>query len=354
MKRGWFGLAAALSFFGTAQASESLSVVQACEGVIAIAAAPRVEACSVLLMAQGLSAEQKAFVHYYRALAQQDLGKYDDALTDLDTALGITPSLWPARWIRAGIHHAKRNNAAALSDWDEVIRAAPPLTAADSQRGIVLNHIGRFDESMAAATRALKSDAPSIVQARLHETLAQEYEVRGKFAEAAGEIDRAIKLNDKAPQAFTTLGRINYLRQDWRGAVDALKRSLELDHGDLYAMLWLALARAHLGDNLAAELRRLSAGAELSAWPGPILRVLMGDLTVERVLMPDFPKFWPSADRAKAAQCELSFFRAQAALLSGDRDQAVALLEAAVATNIIEYIEYRSARLQLAQLGRGQ
>jgi lipoprotein NlpI len=230
----------------------------------------------------------------------------------------------------------------------------PSLQVALTDRAVVESHLDRPHDAIADLTNDLQMGGTNQVLAEIYVARAQEYENLGQWSDVLSDTDRAVALNDKDANLFATLGRANFMMQDWPGAVRAFKRSLEINPRNLYTMLWLALARGHLGDPVPQELRRISAGVDLSGWPGPIIRALLGDVPMESIRLPSSPQEggWSEQDQILGEKCELAFYWGEYLLLRGEMGRAGEQLSAATKTGIIEYLEYRAARHELARLAQ--
>ena len=127
-------------------------------------------------------------------------------------------------------------------------------------------------------------------------------------------------------------------------AIGDLMKSLGLAPKDMYTAMWVYIADAHGGKDAKAELAALTQGWDLSAWPGPLVAVLRGDMKPDAIVMPTHTESWGAARDA----CERDFYLGEKALFDGDKARAAELFRAARDTHITEYIEYAAA---VAELG---
>ena len=81
------------------------------------------------------------------------------------------------------------------------------------------------------------------------------------------------------------------------------------------------------GHDDAQQFARVAAAADLSKWPGPVLKLDLGQMTASEVMMAAAS---PGTDRQKKWQvCEANYFTGEDALLHHQRTTALARLKAA-------------------------
>jgi lipoprotein NlpI len=109
-------------------------------------------------------------------------------------------------------------------------------------------------------------------------------------------------------------------------AVADLNQAVELNPKNAYAALWLDIAdrRSYLPSRLAETATRI----DLSQWPGPVIRLYLGQLTPAAVftLADD-----PNAKTKKGLLCQANFFIGEMALQHGARDDAMRLFRSVIA-----------------------
>lgn len=325
--------------------------IQQCRGFIA--PDQRVRACTSLLEGGGLTAAESALGHYFRGFARHDLGQEDLALADFDAAIGLDATIWPAYWARAVLRGARRDYTKAAEDWSEVIRHYPRIVAAYSSRAEVLDDSGRGSEALADYSKAIELAGAKDNLAQLHIDRAIAYENERQYDKAMADFNDGIDRGNHNARAYAARGRVEFLHGDNAAALADFTKAAEIDQQDDYVLLWLYLAEAHAGGSDAmAQLRQRARQRDLQAWPGPIVRAVLGELKPEQVVPPPQPRAWPEAARRAGAQCELSFYLGEQKLLQHERERATQLFRGAIATGVTEYIEYRAAGYELQRLSR--
>jgi lipoprotein NlpI len=110
-------------------------------------------------------------------------------------------------------------------------------------------------------------------------------------------------------------------------------------------MLHLVMKRQ--GQDDAAQLAQVAAAGDLSKWPGPVLKLYLGQMTTEDVMKA------ANSDIAmqKWRVCEANYFTGEDALLHHQQATALARLDAARDGCPKGDTEYRAALAELNGLG---
>jgi tetratricopeptide (TPR) repeat protein len=326
-----------------------------------------------------------------RASARLALGRSEEALADLDKALALDPSAFSYR-NRAVTRRRLGDYAGAMSDLDQALALDPTdldvleargvvqsdlgdLVAAERefQRGLELDPSqGRFWRGRGLSRRYLGQLLPALADfeqaLRLHTEpafLFERGELRWMLGDVLGTLEDMEAVIRSQPeraeawinrgQAHQRLGRYEQALSDFREAeqrgrrgtaqliaralalagdreraLAVLRQELESDHADAYTALWLA----GLGGD-RAPLSRFSDGEE---WIQAVARHYQqgGDATALLA-------------RARAAEsvitraqqlCEAHCYLGLEAELVGERESALAHYHLAVATGVLEYVEY--------------
>lgn len=333
-----------------AQAPAQGSAIQQCRGTVP--ADQRAKACTAVLESTGLTPREAALGHYFRGFAERDLHQDDAALTDFEAAIRLDADLWPAYWVRAELLEPRRNYEKAAGDWTEVIRHNARMTRAYAKRGVDLDYLGRSADAVADFSKAIELAQSKDNVAGFYVDRAGAFEGDHQLDKALADYNQSISRDSRSRAAYVGRGRVEFLRGDYAAAIADLTKAADIDRSDGYAVLWLYLAEARAGQSTPAQLRQRAGQMDLKAWPGPILRVLLGDAKAEQVEPPQQPATWPEAIRKAGAQCELSYYLGEVKLLQHQDAKAAALFRAAIATDVKEYVEYRAAAYELQRLGR--
>lgn len=282
--------------------------------------------------------------YYLLGAAHIGKGDTDAAIADFTAALKINPREVAVLNERANAYFGKRDWDRALADYTAAIAAAPKNPTLYHNRGEVwriTNDLRRARDDFDTAIR-LKPDYSSAYVRRGFIRVAQR-----DLKNALADFDKAVQL-DGSPAILSQRGIARFYAGRYRDAESDLAASVAGEPGNAYGVLWLHLARRHQGNNDVATLREQSRALNLSAFPGPIIRFYLGEVTMDDVLI--------AAKRGTLQQqreqlCEASFYLGEQSLLRGNRDEAVRLYRQAIGTGLTYFYEYQGAAVAMQRLG---
>jgi Tfp pilus assembly protein PilF/predicted AlkP superfamily pyrophosphatase or phosphodiesterase len=145
------------------------------------------------------------------------LGRYDEALEELDEAIALEPLNVEAYHNRAVIHERRQDRTAAVSDYQTAVRYNPqyePSLRALVRLGAPLPQAPRSDEER----RALGLADEAARAAR-----------RADYDEAARKLDAAERIAPRLALIQQYRANVAYLRGDRTAAIAALKRALAIE-----------------------------------------------------------------------------------------------------------------------------
>jgi lipoprotein NlpI len=108
------------------------------------------------------------------------------------------------------------------------------------------------------------------------------------------------------------------------------------------------LAQQRSGENGSSDLRQNAANVDLEKWPAQFIRLYLGDLDPDQVLLS-----MPTGNTRynKERLCEAYFFLGEYHLIQGNNSRAADFFENALKTNIYYFIEYIAAKVELERMG---
>lgn len=225
-------------------------------------------------------------------------------------------------------------------------RLSPRLQAeARLQRGIQLDHLGRYE--------AARSDFEAALQARPDDAKVQEAWAvnalaRGQAEVAVQALQKALALEPGDDMHHMTLARARYEQRDYAAAdreLQALLAGSLSEPARGYALLWQHLATRRAGTGVTAP-RPQPADLSGAGWPQPVLAALAGALSVEQAT--DAAREGKQPDPGRL--CELFFFLGEQALIEGDLPRARRHFQRSVDTGVTEFVEHNLSQRRLAEL----
>ena len=255
---------------------------------------------------------------------------------------------------------------------------ASAATYDDFSAGQNAIHRGDPDAAIAAFSRALAAGdlAPGYLPAT-YSGRARAYLQRGRCQDSASDMDAALKLRSNDAEAYVlraeaeiclkkqdaaladfaeairlrptvqiyeqfafqlwTVGQFGAAAANFDAAVVASSKS---NPHLPYLILWYAMAADRATALDQAILAKHVRAIDRDNWPGPLLELYLGKLTLDRVTAKAGDRN-PQTDGEQ--KCELSFYLAEWNLARGMADTAKPLLENAVNNCPHNFLEYRAA-----------
>jgi lipoprotein NlpI len=240
-------------------------------------------------------------------------GEYDRAIADYSEAIRLTPTLGPALLNRRGYdYHAKGEYDRAIADYDEAIRINPNYVVAHHNRGFAHFAKGQYDRAIADYTEAIRLDQQYTSSYR-NRGIAHLYS--GSRATAQADFDLAARLRPK----------------------------------DAYIALWREIASRRADER--STLEQAVSQIDMTAWPAPIIRFLLGENTQE-VLLASAKDSDPKKSRERL--CDTNFFVGQLALQRGSKEEAKRAFQIAVRDCPRQFLEMAAATTELRALNGKQ
>jgi lipoprotein NlpI len=246
---------------------------------------------------------------------------------------------------RGNAYQAKGDNDRAIQDYDQAI-------ALDSKNAIVFYDRGRAYQAKGDDDRAI-ADYSETLRLDPRHTYPYAFIGRASAYQSKGDNDRAIsdysaviKLNPKFTDAYFNRGRLYLNGGSVAKAQADFKQASELSPKDAYVALWLDLTerRDHAPGHLAEAAKQL----DMTAWPAPIVRLFLGQMTPAAVLEAAQKT---DAKTAKGQVCEANFYSGEFALLQGTNDEAIRLFRLAAKDCPASFDENLGAHAELRVLG---
>ena len=281
-----------------------------------------------------------------RAVGYMALRKYDDAIDDFRQAVkadaALAQGLIPLAQSLASVREFERA--------DKVLTLAVETDPTSSQpyyaRATVRDNLGNYSDALADFTKAIALAAPGQPLANYYCDRAASYWNAKDLKAALNDYNEALKRDDKLAAAYDGRGRTELMSGAPDPAISDFAKALALDPRNAYHVLWLYIANVRAGKDARSELLRDTEGWDFASWPGPVLKVIRGDMSADQISLPKHPEDW----QTERDLCEQDFYLAEFALANGDKSKAIELLRDTVDTDVKEYVEYGAAKYELERL----
>lgn len=284
--------------------------------------------------------------YYNRGGTYYDKGDYDLAIRDYNDAIRLKPDYAFAYHGRGKAYSAKRDYDRAIEDFTEAIRLNPDEAHAYNNRGLAYDFAGDYDRAIRDYNEAIRLN-PSEIAPYIGRGLTRTTE--GNYDRAIQDFNEAIRLNPKFALAYEKRGDAYFFQSNLNAAIADFEAAISAapsSNTAVYAALMLHLVMKRQGQDDAAQLARVAAAADLSKWPGPVLKLYLGKVTTEDVAKA------ANSDIAmrKWRVCEANYFTGEDALLHHQQATALAQLKAARDSCPKDDTEYNAALVELNRL----
>jgi tetratricopeptide (TPR) repeat protein len=313
-----------------------------------------------------------------RGNAKSAQGDLAGSLADHDAAIAVDPKYAIAYYFRADVKSRRGDARSALDDYAKAIELDPKFASNWNDRGCVRESTGDLDGALADFTKAMELDPrdshPPFNRARVRQRkgdvegaiadcgkaleidpkYAAAYNRRANYRDDSGDPDgavadwtKAIEADPEYGGAHMSIARSRFLPGlPTAPVVEGIRRAIALEKDQDYERLWLWLARARAGEQDAAtkELKDYAAARKPAAaddWY-PVLVGLLGGTTSEDAAFAAAKTSDPKTSGERL--CEAAFYAGMLRAIRGDVEQAVALLDRCIATDVRNFTEFGEAR----------
>jgi lipoprotein NlpI len=247
---------------------------------------------------------------------------------------------------RANALVQKGDSDKAIADFDEAIKLDPRNVGAYNNRGSAKNEKGDVDAALEDFDAAIKHNARF---ASAYFNRANVLAARGESARAIKDYDTAIKYNRRNVNAYIARGALMLASGATAKARSDFRAAATLDRRNAYTLLWHDIAERRARQKGVLTGANATRGLDMNAWPAPVLQLFTGEIKQEAVLA--------AADNAdatlkQARTCEANFYGGEYALISGEREGATKLFEAAAKECPHGFLEGIAAGAELKSLSQ--
>jgi tetratricopeptide (TPR) repeat protein len=265
---------------------------------------------------------------YYRSrgIEYVEMGDYDRAIQDLTEALRLNSKDTFAYESRGDAYNYKRDYDRAIQDFNEALRLDQNYERAYYGRGQAYNSKDDYDRAIQDFDEAIRLN-PKDVSAYYTRGLA--YRIKGDYDRSIQDSSEAIHLNPKFANAYSSRGLAYFLQSNLTGAVGDFEDTISAapsSRAAVFAALMLRVSMKQQGYDDTQKLASVAAAADLSKWPGPVLKLDLGQMTADEVMVAAAKA---DANTQKWQLCEANYFTGEDALFHHQGTTALARLKAA-------------------------
>ncbi|WP_373778310.1 lipoprotein NlpI [Glaesserella sp.] len=251
-----------------------------------------------------------------------------------------------------------------------------------------LNPQLRFEQEVMVVRLSQVLQEAKLSQAERAELLFERgviYDSLGLWSLARYDFTQTVELSPKMAAAYNYLGLYLLLEDDYDSSVDAFNAVLELDPNydytrlnrglafyysgryseaerdllhfyeadktDPYRVLWLYFNELELNPNEAKNnLVKRSKSLSKDFWGTNIVSYFLGDFTLEQLRLKMNAQAEPNTVAYAEILTETYFYLAKQTLKMNQTEEAISLFRLAIANQVYNFVEYRFALFELAQL----
>jgi len=281
-----------------------------------------------------------AAVYINRGNAYLNKADVDRAFADFDSAIRLDPNSAWAHTARGDLYRSKGDVAHAMADFSEAIRLDPGYAKAYFFRGDLYKHNGDFDRAMADLSEAIRLDPND---AMAYFTRGGVSYIMGNDPGALSDFSKSIQLDPRNAAAFLSRGVAYFIIGGRVADAEAdFRKASELNPRDAYAALWRDLAERRNG--VPSHLPQAVKQLDMTAWPAPLLRHFLGELSASQLLAAAHDN---DPKTALGQSCEANFYSGEFALSKKNKPEALRLLQLAAKDCPRGYIESTAAIAEL-------
>ncbi len=187
--------------------------------------------------------------YFLRGLAKYNLHDLNGACADFDKTLALHPLYIHALQYRGICNQKLNNHEAALADFAQVIEVDPFNADVYSARAVTFLQLARYQDAIDDNDMAL-SIKPNLVMAYVNRGIAKSN--LDRYEEALNDIDKAAQLDVFNPDVYFKRAMVNAYADSSKAALADLDKALDLDDKNPLYYYNRATTYLQLGDTTAA------------------------------------------------------------------------------------------------------
>ncbi|MHC4878767.1 MAG: tetratricopeptide repeat protein [Planctomycetota bacterium] len=331
-----------------------------------------------LLQTATINAEQKANVYYQRGLAHAALKKTPEAAADFKSAIGEFPEHLAAYMAMADAYAEADQDAEVLQTYQQAAAAFPKEPLVDNNRGMFHMNRKQYNDAIRAFSAALQKNPKYDIaltnrgyvwleggrpkeaekdltaslqlnadQPGVRRMLGTARLVQGRWQEAVEDYNAVIKAMPNDPYIHADAGFAKFFGRDYAGALAEFNAVIQISPDAQFINPWrtwtlLKLGRKAEATGIAQSSR--SRSEKERNWIDWVILYHIGDIS-DADLLNNVERTDPAIQTAQL--CEARFFIAEHQLSQGQRQEAAASYQQALATNKRQLSAWRGASYAL-------
>ena len=286
----------------------------------------RIAACTTLLNANQETTKDRAVIYGSRSVGYFSKGDYDRAIQDAEQAIRLNPSEASFYYTNGLAYKKKGDFDHAIQEFDDAIRLNQSFERAYYDRGNAYIDKEEYDRAIQDFNQAVDLNP---IDPNNYNNRGVAYMRKGDTSGSVQDFNRAIHLNPSDTAAYVNRGLTYFLESNMPAAIADFKHTITVapsSNAAVSAALLLHVVMKGEGRDNASQLAQVAAVADLSKWPGPVLKLEMGLTTVHKVMSAAASGI-PAGQRWQV--CEADYYIAEDALLHSRSAVALAHFRAA-------------------------
>ncbi len=183
-------------------------------------------------------------VHVNDALTNIDEEKFGPAITSLDEAIKLDPTLWIAYYYRGICYKQLRDAKNAEADFIKTQKLNPKLAESYVELGEIYHTSERLDDAEKQYNSAIGL-SPSLITS--YYNLGGLNVMKQDFKRAAKFYEKCIEINPRFPAAYMMLGVLKFkVKKNDNASIPLFDKALEVDSTYSNTYLWRGLAHLNL------------------------------------------------------------------------------------------------------------
>lgn len=164
--------------------------------------------------------------HIHEARRLGEVGKYTDAITEIDKAIEIHPEVAESYLQRAEIHKGARNYFKAIEDYSKALRIAPDMSGARYDFAQTLRRVKMYGPAIEEYQKAIELEP---VKAEAYNNLGITYTEMGDRDKAIEYFRKVIELDDTYIKAYNNLGAALAQKGEFDQAIEVLEKATRVN-----------------------------------------------------------------------------------------------------------------------------